>query len=71
MLFIFTNPLIPKVDGKAYDNTFQKGDIAAPGQEIPERKRRGTDVNTNISIQVSRFLITTDAVSEKKTHAIR
>ena len=71
MLFIFTKPLIPKVEGKAYETIRQKGAIDAPGHEMPEMKSKGTEVKTNKSIQVSRFLITTEAVSVKKTQAKR
>ena len=45
--------------------------MAAPGHEMPERKSNGTEVNTKMSIHVSRFLITTEAVREKNTHAKR
>ena len=46
MVLMRTNPLIPKVDGKRYENIFQNSGMADPGHEIPEMNSNGTDVNT-------------------------
>ena len=45
--------------------------MAAPGHEIPEINNKGTDVNTNINIQVSRLRIAMDAVIAKKIQAAK
>lgn len=71
MLLILTKPFIPNVDGNKYPKYSQNLGIAAPGQEIPEIKRSGIEVNTKISIQVSRLRIAIDAVMAKNIQAAK
>ena len=71
ILFICTNPLIPNVEGNIHENTFQNAGMEAPGHEIPLINKRGIDVNTNISIQVSRLRIKMEVVIAKNMHAVR
>ena len=45
--------------------------MAAPGQETPERNNKGTDVKTNINMQVSRLRMAIEAVMAKNIHDAR
>ena len=57
--------------GEDVQKYFQKAGMAAPGQEMPERNSNGTEVNTNISMHVSRLRMAMDAVMAKKMQAAR
>ena len=50
---------------------YLNGGIAAPGQEIPDINSKGTDVNTKISIHVSRLRMAMDVVMAKKIQAAK
>ena len=52
-----TKPFIPGVEGSRYETYFQNIGMELPGQDIPERKRNGIDVKTNINMLVSRLRI--------------
>ena len=64
-----TYPLIPNVEGKIYEKYLQNAGMAVSGHEIPERKSKGTDVNTNNNIHVSRLRMAMEAVIAKKIQA--
>ena len=71
MLFILMNPLTPKVLGKAYDIPCQNPEILLSGQLTPQRNSIGNDVNTTMSITLSRYLTNELIVMAKNTHANR
>ncbi len=50
---------------------FQNDGMAVDGQEIPEIKSKGIEVNTKIMILVSRFCTKTEKVIAKNTVAER
>ena len=66
-----TNPLMPKVDGNSHENIFHPIGMEVFGHEIPDRKSKGREVNTNISIAASRLGTKEAQASEKKTTANR
>ena len=45
--------------------------MATPGHEIPEINNKGTDVNTKISIHVSRLRMAIEAVIAKNMQAAK
>ena len=69
--FMLTKPFIPNVEGKMHDTAFQNTGTALSGHEIPERKRNGTDVNTNSNIAVSRSHTKQPSVIAMKMQARR
>ena len=71
MLFIRMNPLTPKVLGKAYDTPCQKPEMLLNGQLRPQRNSIGNDVNTTMSMTLSRYLTKELTVIAKNTHASR
>ena len=47
---------MPNVEGKREAKVCQKGDVALWGHDMPERKSKGTEAKTTISITFSRCL---------------
>ena len=62
---IFTNPLIPNVDGIHHETTFQKTGSAFVGHDIPDSNKNGIEVNTIKSIMLSRSFTNLDINIEK------
>ena len=71
MLLILMNPLTPKVLGKAYDTPCQNPEMLLSGQLTPHMNSIGTEVNTTMSMTLSRYLTNELTVMAKKTHASR
>ena len=69
ILLIRTKPLMPKVEGNIHETTFQNSGMAEPGHEMPEMNSNGTEVNTYIIMQASRWWIKIEQVIAKKMHA--
>ena len=53
------------------DIKMQRAGNTTNRQETPERNNKGTDVKTNINMQVSRLRMAIEAVMAKKIHAAR
>lgn len=62
--------LVPKVDGKMYENKSQNLGKQACGHENPVRKSSGSVRNSNATIGVSLCLINVLKAMEKNTQAV-
>ena len=60
---------MPKVEGNIHEMILQNSGMAEPGHEMPEMNNKGTDVNTYIIMQASRWWIKMEQVIAKKMHA--
>ena len=71
IVFIFTNPWIPKVEGKTYEKTFQYQGTAEAGHETPDAKSNINDRKIKMTNEDSLSRTKADNVSEKNMQESR
>ena len=71
MVFSFTKPWMPNVDGKRHAKAHQNDGMLLCGHDTPLKNSRPTDVNTTTNITSSRCGMSMPMVMAKKMHAKR
>ena len=71
IVFIFTNPWMPNVDGKMYEKSFQYQGTDEAGHDMPEANNRIRDKKMKMTKEDSLSLTKAESVIEKKMQESR